>query len=183
MPLHAVFSDDVLGITEGDVVSANITVEYQMRGRDYVDETAARMQLYDRHAITWDDDQKAAAYVTAKDPTILEIARPVAAWIRNDPLVSFDQNFRIAMALHEAVGTAGVNYVVDPSTPYAELSADAAAIDFLQFPTNTLQYQAGDCDDLSILYASLLESVSIVRDGADSLERLVCAALWLVSVL
>ena len=34
-------------------------------------------------------------------------------------------------------------------------------MDFLQFPKQTLQYNGGDCDDLSILYASLFEAVGI----------------------
>ena len=38
---------------------------------------------------------------------------------------------------------------------------DKNAVDFLQFPRQTLVYGAGDCDDISILYNSLLESVGI----------------------
>jgi tetratricopeptide (TPR) repeat protein len=34
-------------------------------------------------------------------------------------------------------------------------------VDYLQFPRQTLEYKAGDCDDLSILYSALLESVGI----------------------
>jgi tetratricopeptide (TPR) repeat protein len=34
-------------------------------------------------------------------------------------------------------------------------------MDFLQFPRQTLEYRSGDCDDLSILYCSLLESVGV----------------------
>lgn len=34
-------------------------------------------------------------------------------------------------------------------------------MDFLQFPRQTLQYKSGDCDDLTILYAALMESVGI----------------------
>jgi len=34
-------------------------------------------------------------------------------------------------------------------------------VDYLQFPRQTLEFRAGDCDDLSILYSALLESVGI----------------------
>jgi tetratricopeptide (TPR) repeat protein len=34
-------------------------------------------------------------------------------------------------------------------------------IDYLQFPNQTLDFKAGDCDDLSILYSSLLEAIGI----------------------
>lgn len=35
------------------------------------------------------------------------------------------------------------------------------AVDFLQFPVQTLSYGAGDCDDLSICYASTLEAIGV----------------------
>jgi tetratricopeptide (TPR) repeat protein len=54
-----------------------------------------------------------------------------------------------------------MNYVVDPQTPYASFSENKFATDYLQFPQHSLVYRAGDCDDLSILYASLLEAVGI----------------------
>lgn len=159
--LTALFSDNVLSITEGDVVSANLVASYTMGGREYTDQTSTQLQLYDRHAITWDDDRKAAAYVTAKDPTILEIAKPIAAWVSEHEATTFDSSFRVAMGIHEAMGAAGISYVIDPTTPYIEYSEDEGAIDYLQFPTNTLRYGAGDCDDLSILYSSLLQAVGV----------------------
>ncbi len=54
-----------------------------------------------------------------------------------------------------------MSYVVDPTTPYIELSEDRLAVDFLQFPVQSLDYKAGDCDDLSILYSALIESLGI----------------------
>ncbi len=54
-----------------------------------------------------------------------------------------------------------MGYVVDPGTPYSALSEQISAVDYLQFPNQSLAYKAGDCDDLSILYASLLEAVGI----------------------
>jgi tetratricopeptide (TPR) repeat protein len=41
------------------------------------------------------------------------------------------------------------------------LSEDESSVDFLQFPNQTLAYRAGDCDDISVLYSALLESVGI----------------------
>ena len=45
--------------------------------------------------------------------------------------------------------------------PYAKLSEQEQAVDLLHFPLETLRTKAGDCDDLSILYAALLESVGV----------------------
>ena len=38
---------------------------------------------------------------------------------------------------------------------------DRTAIDFIRFPMETLDARSGDCDDLSVLYDSLLESVGV----------------------
>jgi hypothetical protein len=55
----------------------------------------------------------------------------------------------------------GINYVVDPASSYAALSEDASGLDSLNYPYQTLYYRSGDCDDLSILFCSLLEVVGI----------------------
>ncbi|MFW6293995.1 MAG: hypothetical protein ACOC7V_16970, partial [Spirochaetota bacterium] len=43
----------------------------------------------------------------------------------------------------------------------ATASEDRGAVDFLQFPRQTLTYSSGDCDDLTALYIALLESVGV----------------------
>jgi tetratricopeptide (TPR) repeat protein len=70
-------------------------------------------------------------------------------------------NLLLALAIHEALSLYGVSYVQDPKTPYLELSQKKGEVDFLQFPRHTLEYRAGDCDDLSILYCAMLESVAV----------------------
>jgi tetratricopeptide (TPR) repeat protein len=54
-----------------------------------------------------------------------------------------------------------MSYVVDPASSYAEQTKQPTQPDFLQFPRQTIEYKAGDCDDLSILYAAFLEAVGI----------------------
>jgi tetratricopeptide (TPR) repeat protein len=111
--------------------------------------------------MTWDDDRKAAAFVTAKDPVVLSFAKQVASVAGAYGSTAVNSSFRTALALFEALSRYGIGYVVDPTTPYAEFSENVAAVDYLQFPSQTLAYKAGDCDDISILYAALLEAVGI----------------------
>jgi len=66
-----------------------------------------------------------------------------------------------AMIISAALDIYGLAYAQDPATPYAEFSNTDTAVDFLQFPNQTLEYKGGDCDDLSILFCALLESVGI----------------------
>jgi hypothetical protein len=159
--INALFTERILEITEGTKVSAEITVEFSMNGNRYSDSYIETIRVYDRNAITWDDDRKAAAFVTAKDPSVLTFSKNVAGLIREKGTKAVNQNLRMAMALHETLSLYGMSYVVDPTTPYKELSKKKTAVDFVQFPRQTFQYGAGDCDDLSILYTALLESVGV----------------------
>ena len=111
--------------------------------------------------MTWDDDRKAAAFVTAKDPAVLSFSKRVVGWIRDKGPAAINPNLLAAMGLFSTMDLYGISYVVDPKTPFVEFSKDRTSVDYLQFPRQTLEYRAGDCDDLSILYAALLESVGI----------------------
>ncbi len=161
MKLYALFSDSVLKITEGTKVSAKVMLSYMVGGSRYNSEKTVVLDIYDRNATTWDDNRKAAAFVTAKDPSVLEFSKKIVGWIRKIRSKAVDANLSVAMGLHEALRLYGIGYVVDPKTPYSEYSKNRVAVDFLQFPRQTLKYSAGDCDDLSILYCALLESVGI----------------------
>jgi hypothetical protein len=159
--LVALFNErEILGITEVTVVTGQITVSYSQDGKDQGVERNVSIRILDRHAMTWDDDRKAAAYVTHKDPVVIDLASELArvAEVRGDFM---DKSFRIALALHEAFRKYGLEYRIDPKTPFIEFSEDMHAIDYVQFPRNTLQRRTGDCDDLSILYSAMLQSVGI----------------------
>lgn len=159
--LFALLKDKVLSITEGTKVAANIVVSYTYAGRDLSFKTTETVRIHDRNAMTWDDDRKAAAFITAKDPEILKFSKNIAGKVREHQSKAVNLNFRIAMGLFEAMGQYGVNYVIDPQSSYIESSKDSLTLDYLQFPVQTLDYKAGDCDDLSISYSAMLESIGI----------------------
>ncbi len=159
--LNALFNDTVLGITEGTKVATQLILEYTLQGQRLKKIEEATLRLYDRNSLTWDDDRKVAAFVTAKDPDVLSLSKYTAGIVTNKGSQAVVKNLRIAMGMHGALAEYGMAYVVDPRTPYEELSKSETAVDFLQFPRHTLKYKAGDCDDLSILYNALLESVGV----------------------
>ena len=161
VPVLALFNDGILTVTESTKVAAEITVSYDLADGSLQVMHAETLRVLDRNAMTWADDRRAASFVTPRDPALLSLAKAVAASVRDDGGAGGDLNFRVAMAMFEALGLFGVSYVVDPKSSYADLSNQSSAIDYLQFPRQTLKYRSGDCDDLTILYASLLESVGI----------------------
>ncbi len=70
IPLYALLTDSVMEITEATKVQADIIVEYTYMDREMSNTHTETLRLYDRNAITWDDDRKAASFVTSKDPAV-----------------------------------------------------------------------------------------------------------------
>jgi tetratricopeptide (TPR) repeat protein len=159
--LFGLFTNRVLEISEGNKVSVKISVDYNAEGKSRTQEFVGTIRMHNRNAITWDDDRKVASFVTAKDTAVLKFSKNVAGMIKGKASRSLNPNLLMGIALHETLKLYGMSYVIDPTTPHREFSRNKLAVDFLQFPKQTLEYKAGDCDDLSILYNALLESVGI----------------------
>ena len=159
--LNALFSNSVLQLTEATKVSAEILTEYTYLGRRFTKKVPLTLRILDRNSMTWDDDRKAACFITPKDPTVLLFSKNTAGLVRERDNSPIDLKLRIAIGIFEALRLYGMNYVIDPQSSYIEASSDAQVLDYLQFPSQSLTFRAGDCDDLSILYSALLESVGI----------------------
>lgn len=159
--LFGLFTEELMQITEGTKASAKLSVTYRMDGETKTSDYTPVLQFHNRNALSWDDDRKIASFVTAKDPEILTFGKRVTNWMQEVKNPAIDENLQKGMAMFEALNAFGMQYEIDPTTPFTELSGDATAIDFLQFPRQSLRYTSGDCDDLSALYTSLLEAVGV----------------------
>lgn len=159
--LFGLFTEDVMTITEGGKASALVKLEYSIEGEVFEREYNPVIEFYNRNAMTWDDDRKVSAFVTAKDPYILTFSRNVTNWMQEEKNSFVDENLQKAMILFQAVKEKSIRYEIDPATPFTKMSESEKAIDFLQFPRQTLSYTSGDCDDLSILFSSLLEASGV----------------------
>jgi hypothetical protein len=160
--LYALFSEEkILEVTEGSKASAEISWEYVLSGRTITKSRVDTVRILNRNAMTWEDDRRAAAFVTALDPSVLSFSKNVVGTAKVRTGGAVNGNLLTAIALYEAVCLQGITYWKDPKTPYVELSQKRTEVDFLQFPRQTLEYRAGDCDDLSILFAALFESLGI----------------------
>lgn len=159
--IYALFTEEILSVTEGAKVAAELNAGYKVSGRSGNDSEVITLETYDRNALQWDDDRKIAAFVTARDEEIQRFARNIASIIDDQGIPAIGRDLQLAMALFTALQQHRCSYVIDPSSPYAELSDNSDAVDTVQFPRQTLQYRAGDCDDLSSTYAALLEAVGV----------------------
>jgi tetratricopeptide (TPR) repeat protein len=161
VPLFGLFNKRILTTTEGTKVPGDISIRYSYLGATRSTKIHESITVKNRNAMTWDDDRKAASFITAKDEDILRFAKSTASFIRNNQSRIVNRTFRTAMGMLRALDQYGLRYVIDPSTPHSSFSGKEATVDYIQFPAQTLSFGGGDCDDLSILYAALLESVGI----------------------
>ncbi len=154
--LKAVFNNNILTLTEDTPVQAKIEAGYFENGQAKVYSQIKTLNIYDKHRMSWDERERYAAFITPKDPLVINFARSVAS--------EFGANkepTQLAAALFNTLGALGVTYVQDPTNPYQVTSNKVDYVDYIQYPRETLQRRSGDCDDLVALYAAALESLGI----------------------
>jgi len=159
--LYALFNKSVMAITESEKAPVEITFRYSIRGDDYEDSTIRTMTIWGRNNMTWDDTRKAAAFVTRNDPTVQLMARNAGLALADRTSGIFTHRLLSAMAVHRTTILAGLKYRVDPTSAYAALSGQRSQVDSLSFPVETIDRLGGDCDDLAILYAAVLEALGV----------------------
>jgi hypothetical protein len=164
VPVTALFNEVMTSLSNGVNASGIIQMQYRSLGAKKESTLALQMPIYNRNSLNWDDDRRTAAFVSPHDSSALHFARYVAGVAVEANTVSANAalpNVRTAAAMFEALRLYGINYVIDPASSYAALSEDSSGLDSLNYPYQTLYYRSGDCDDLSILFCSLLEVVGI----------------------
>ena len=158
--LIAFFNEQMLELTEMTETNSAIIVNYMRLGQKKSKTFQLGVPVYGRNNMSWDDDRRAAVFVSSRDPAAMHFAKYVTSIVRERKRADIPLNIQYAMGIFEALDEFGINYVVDPSSAFAD-NVGTASIDFLQFPYQTLMYKGGDCDDLSILVCSLFEAVGI----------------------
>jgi hypothetical protein len=160
-PVTALFNESMLDLTENMNANAFVQIDYRSLGSGRHTEFPVQMPVYHRNAMNWDDDRRAASFVSARDPAAVLFAKYTASVMRDRLKPGIPENMQYALALFEALNLYGISYIIDPASSYIAMSEDASALDSLNYPYQTLFYRGGDCDDLSILFCSLLEVLGI----------------------
>jgi tetratricopeptide (TPR) repeat protein len=158
--LHAYFADNILDIAgHGKSLKAELKVHYRYKDHTPEDRKTVDFFVHGAGAINWADPGRAAAFVTQLHPCVRAFAERVLAsyplpenvWIAHE-----SKAVRQAMLLFAALRSLKLGYLSDPNR-------DIRTIDTIHYPYSYLNghRKAGDCDDLTVLYASLLENCGI----------------------
>ncbi|HAE21130.1 MAG TPA: hypothetical protein DCG47_02245 [Spirochaetaceae bacterium] len=155
----AAFNQEVFR-TEGAVpLAGELIARYRYRGRPVEQRIPVSYELLDRTAISWDDDRKVGAFITPADSAMRNYASFVTSSLRGESLPQLNQALQGVAQLYAALASFGLLYQADPSTPFVRAQAGTIAIDSVSLARATLTRGTGDCDDLTVLFASILESM------------------------
>ena len=160
--LQADFSEKILDITgNGKYLKAEVKVRYRYH-KDYMpdDRKTAKLFVHGSGTIVWEDPGRAAAFVTKEDPCVRSFAEKALTIKKTSTkqIWAADKSEAVknAMKLYDALNAFKINYIRDPNR-------NQNTLDTIFYPRSLLsgERRAGDCDDLSVLFASLLESCGI----------------------
>jgi tetratricopeptide (TPR) repeat protein len=162
LDLGLLLSRRALDLKQSALANAEIRAEYSINGRRETSLSYCTVRIFNRNAISWDDDRKVASFLTPTDPEVLRFSNLIAGVVRDAGPAALNQNLRMALGVFTTLSSYGIKYVIVPNTPtYKDASDNPRIIDFAAFSGQTLSYKGGDCSDLSILVSSMLESVGI----------------------
>ena len=150
IPIQALFGDKLLASTKRN--PAVIDLQIEARAGSLVKKNISlNVIVHSRNA--WNGEiNRLGFFLTPDDDEIMQYSRDITVNIKPDE--NTVKNIAIASAIFEDLKKKDIVYQSDPNIPFYK-------DDYVQFARETLNRRSGDCDDLVVLYASLLESVGI----------------------
>jgi hypothetical protein len=150
IPLTAVFNESVRSISTVTVREGNVYVSATPAG-GYDDRSQTKVLIHGKN--DWDGDVHSLRYfVTPDDSEVIRYSREILL-AHKDSLSNVPQElqlFQKAAILCEAFA-GKLLYINDPKQ----------SADYVQYPAETLLIRGGDCDDMTVCFSSLLNSVGI----------------------
>ena len=159
--LLASFNSEVF-TTEGITpLTGEVIVSYSSQGRAAEQRQPVSFDLHDKTALTWDDDRKVAAFITPADSALRNYTSFIRQTCKEETVPGFSARLQEAIQIFDALTVLGCLYQVDPRSPFMEVQENPMVVDSISLPRDTLKRITGDCDDLTVLYCSLLETVGV----------------------
>ncbi len=148
VPIFAIFNKAIQFVKNFSIHDGNIFV-YAEPTNEFDDRYQTPVIIRGRN--DWNGDVSQLRYfITPDDPEVMKFARTsIQKNIRNDAttLLSKFENAKIIFNELSRI----ITYVNDPNQ----------STDFVQYPAETLNLHGGDCDDITVCYSALLESIGI----------------------
>ncbi len=159
--IFASFNDAVFSKNGVTPLTGEIKVDYLWRNRPVNQVASVSYDLEDKTALTWDDDRKVGAFITSADSALRNYASAIKQYVKDDVVPNFSDALQAAIQIYYALGELGIIYQIDPTSPFTTAQENPQIVDSISIPRDTLTRLTGDCDDLTVTYTSLLETLGI----------------------
>lgn len=161
VPIKAVFNDKVFAGEGARKVTGEIIISYSRSGKPAEQRFPITYELLDRRAISWDDDRKAAAFITPQDSALKNFTAYLGRIFRDSGLPNWNQPLQVAIQTFAGLATLDLLYQEDASSPFTKVKGTMESVDLVNAARETLARRYGDCDDLTVLYCSMLETRNV----------------------
>ncbi len=162
--LTAPFNERVLDLKGGGDVQAVVEVDFEHEGIQRQVRRTFPIKIHAANAFDWSEPRRLTGFINSSDPLVEKLGAAVYRTFTKSKgaKVVAMRNLALAAYLFRTLDAMGVRYKPDPDSPFSAVKpGSSAVIDTVRFPGQTLVQKVGDCDDLTVLYASLLEQVGI----------------------
>jgi len=146
-----------------NLVQPTVRISYiQGRQRKQTTGPVSSVYVLGRNKISWSDPRRAVSFITPEDPAVDAFSRGVILQYKDVLQKNFNNsNIGKALLLFDNLGALGIQYNPDQTTPFNKVAGEKSAFDTIKFPGEMLHAKIGDCDDLTVLYAALLQNLGI----------------------
>jgi hypothetical protein len=151
VPVYVFFGRRLMENEHNDSVILDMNVEVRAATTHRM-ELSEALIIHNRNA--WNGNMDVLPrFLTPEDESIRNLARG-EVFNQKDPIEPGLEKFVHARLLFDLMQSLNIKYLSDPNIPFYK-------DDRVQFAAETVDAGSGDCDDLVVLYASMLESVGI----------------------
>jgi tetratricopeptide (TPR) repeat protein len=159
--ITASFNSDVFDLINVTPLTGEIKVSYVAKNKPAAQSRTVDYELHDKNAMTWTDDRKVASYITPRDSALVNFTDAIRRYNENYVNSGLNEKLQIAMMIYSGLTVTGCDYQLDVVSAFDQVQDNPLIIDVVNLPRTTLKRGYGDCDDLTVLYNSLLEAASI----------------------
>jgi hypothetical protein len=151
IPVNAIFGPQIRNVELRETATLDLQIEARS-ATNYVTNLSNPLMVHNRNSWNGEMD-KLVWFVTPDEERVLALSRKLVSDLefQNGAEV---KNLAVARHIFNELSESGLHYQQDPTIPFYK-------DDRVQYANETLELRAGDCDDLVVLYASILESVGI----------------------
>jgi hypothetical protein len=151
IPIHAIFGPRIRSVSSRESAVLDLQIEARAGGT-FRQSFSNPIMVHNRNSWNGEMD-KLVFFVTPDDERILALSRKFMSEMVDEPDAEL-RLFHIARTVFAKLSELDLRYQNDPLIPFYR-------DDRVQYAYETLELKSGDCDDLVVLCASLLESTGI----------------------